>query len=490
MLFNSIQFLIFLPIVVLLYYMLAHKYRWVLLFVASCYFYASFIPQYLFILLGIILVDFFAAKAIAQTKEKRKKKRYLVISILATCSVLFVYKYFNFFSENVNALATFIGWNYSVGVLKWALPIGLSFHTFQSLSYVIEVYWGKQDPEKHLGIYATYVMFFPQLVAGPIERPQNLIPQFKERHPLLYQNLSIGFRIALLGFFKKMVIADNFALYVNEVFYSPDAFGGNMALLGAYFFAIQVYCDFSGYSDIAIGVARMMGFNLMVNFRQPLFSTSIIEFWRRWHISLSTWFRDYIYIPLGGNRVKGYRIYFNLFVVFLVSGVWHGAGWTYIIFGALQAVYISIEVLLLPATKRWNNKFKEWGLGKISNAIAWAITFHFVVFSFVIFRASDMQNAYDLFAAMSLDISSFVSQLQVLSAKVHDANLLRVPLVFLFTSLVLFSFIELVLFKVDATQLFSKTPKLVRWLGYYTIIVWILFFGMYETAPKFIYFQF
>ncbi|MEZ5016867.1 MAG: MBOAT family O-acyltransferase [Flavipsychrobacter sp.] len=490
MLFNSIQFLVFLPIVVLCYYKLAHKYRWILLFVASCYFYASFIPEYLFILLGIILIDFFAAKAIARTVNKKKKKRYLLVSILATCCVLFVFKYFNFFSENVNALASFIGWNYSVGILKWALPIGLSFHTFQSLSYVIEVYWGKQEPEKHLGIYATYVMFFPQLVAGPIERPQNLIPQFKEKHPLLYKNLSVGFRIALLGFFKKMVIADNLALYVNEVFYAPDYFGGNMAILGAYFFVIQVYCDFSGYSDIAIGVARMMGFKLMVNFRQPLFSTSIIEFWRRWHISLSTWFRDYIYIPLGGNRVKGYRIYFNLFVVFLISGVWHGAGWTYIIFGALQAAYISLEVLLLPITKGINAKCKEWKLSKWCNALAWIITFHFVVLSFVVFRASDMQNAIDVFHAMSFDASTFISQLQAISEKVHAANLLRIPVLFLLVSLALFWLIDLILFRIEAEQLLDKTPKLVRWLGYYTIIAWILFFGMYETAPKFIYFQF
>lgn len=490
MLFNSIEFLVFLPIVIILYYLLAQKYRWLLLFVSSCYFYASFIPEYLLILLGIILVDFFAAKAIARTEEKRQKKRYLIISILATSSVLFVFKYFNFFSENVDALAKFIGWNYSIGVLKWALPIGLSFHTFQSLSYVIEVYWGKQKPEKHLGIYATYVMFFPQLVAGPIERPQNLIPQFKEKHPLLYKNLRIGFRIALLGFFKKMVIADNLALYVNEVFYAPHFFGDNMAILAAYFFAIQVYCDFSGYSDIAIGVARMMGFKLMTNFKQPFFSTSIIEFWRRWHISLSTWFRDYIYIPMGGNRVKGYRIYFNLFVVFLVSGVWHGAGWTYIIFGVLQAVYISFEVLLLPVTKKINAKLRVIGWHKVGNAVAWGITFHFVIFSFVIFRASNMQNAYDMFNAMSLDISTFVSQLQAISEKVHAANLLRIPVLFLLISLVLLSLIDIVLFRLDIDILMNKTPKLVRWLGYYTIIIWILLFGMYETAPKFIYFQF
>ncbi len=490
MLFNSLQFLVFLPIVVLLYYLIPHKYRWFFLFAASCYFYASFIPVYLIILLSIILVDYFAAQAIARTQEKRKKKRYLIISILVTCSVLFVFKYFNFFSENVTALAELIGWNYSMGILKWALPIGLSFHTFQSLSYVIEVYWGKHEPEKHIGIYATYVMFFPQLVAGPIERPQNLLPQFKEKHPLLYKNLSIGFRIALLGYFKKMVVADNLALYVDEVFAAPDAYGDNMTLLAMYFFTIQVYCDFSGYSDIAIGVAKMMGFDLMVNFRQPLFSRSIVEFWRRWHISLSTWFRDYIYIPLGGNRVGRFRLYFNLFIVFLVSGVWHGAGWTYIIFGGLQAVYIIIELLVAPASRGIGNRLNSWKLHWLSNGLAWFITIHFVVLSFTIFRATDMQNVYDMYQAVGLNMSSFVEQMQALAAKVHEPNLLRVPTLFLFTSVAVLMLIDIVMFNVDTSKFMNNTPKQVRWLGYYTIIAWILFFGMYETAPKFIYFQF
>lgn len=484
MLFNSIAFLIFLPIVVFLYYVLPHKYRWMLLLVASCYFYGSFIPEYLLILFGIITIDFFAAQGIAKVQDKRKKKRYLVLSILATCSVLFLFKYFNFFSENVNSLASFLGWNYSLGVLKWVLPIGLSFHTFQSLSYVIEVYWGRQEPEKNYGIYATYVMFFPQLVAGPIERPQNLLPQFREKHPLLYKNLSIGFRIALLGFFKKMVIADNLATYIDPVFDSPEQYGSNMALLAAYAFTLQIYCDFSGYSDIAIGVARMMGFDLMVNFRQPLFASSITDFWRRWHISLSTWFRDYIYIPMGGNRVGTFRLYYNLFIVFMISGIWHGAGWPFVMFGLVHAIWIIVE----NATRKLRANIK---LPALVNSIGgWFITFHIVVLGFVFFRATDMQNAWDVLGTLSLNIKTFTTELSALVDAVHSVNALRVPLMFMILSMLLFALIEVVLLKVDIRTVMSRSPKLMRWLGYYFIIAWILLFGVYETTPKFIYFQF
>lgn len=484
MLFNSIAFLIFLPIVLFLYYVLPHKYRWMLLLVASCYFYGSFIPEYLLILFGIITIDFFAAQGIAKVQDKRKKKRYLVLSILATCSVLFLFKYFNFFSENVNSLASFLGWNYSLGVLKWALPIGLSFHTFQSLSYVIEVYWGRQEPEKNYGIYATYVMFFPQLVAGPIERPQNLLPQFREKHPLLYKNLSIGFRIALLGFFKKMVIADNLATYIDPVFDNPEQYGSNMALLAAYAFTLQIYCDFSGYSDIAIGVARMMGFELMVNFRQPLFASSITDFWRRWHISLSTWFRDYIYIPMGGNRVGTFRLYYNLFIVFMISGIWHGAGWPFVMFGLVHAIWIIVE----NATRKLRANIKLPAV--VSSLGGWFITFHIVVLGFVLFRASDMQNAWDVLGTLSLNMDSFTTQLYTLVDKVHSVNALRVPLLFMVLSMLLFVLIEVVLLKVDIRTIMSRSPKLVRWMGYYFIIAWILLFGVYETTPKFIYFQF
>ncbi|MBZ0099094.1 MAG: MBOAT family protein, partial [Taibaiella sp.] len=249
MLFNSMPFLVFFAIVVLLYYALPHKYRWILLLVASCFFYSAFVPAYLLILFLVIIIDYTAGRIIS-VKNGPGKKTWLAISIISTCSVLFFFKYFNFVSVNTQKIAAFSHWNYDPTLLKWVLPIGLSFHTFQSLSYVLEVYYGRQPAEKHLGIYATYVMFFPQLVAGPIERPQNLLPQFRQKHPVLYTNFSAGFRLALYGFFKKMVIADNLAPYVDQVYNNPTTYGSGAVILATCFFAVQIYCDFSGYSDI------------------------------------------------------------------------------------------------------------------------------------------------------------------------------------------------------------------------------------------------
>ena len=464
-------------------------YRWFLLLLASCIFYGAFIPEYLLILFAIILVDFFAAKKMASVQGK-KRKRYLWLSISATCILLVIFKYFNFASENIHGLAAFIGWNYDLVLLKWALPIGLSFHTFQSLSYVIEVYWDKQQPEKHLGIYATYVMFFPQLVAGPIERPQNLLPQFREKKVPDYENISKGFRQALYGYFKKMVIADNLALYVDQVFQNPDQYQGNMSWVAMYLFAIQVYCDFSAYSDIAIGTARIMGFKLMDNFKQPYFSKSVPEFWRRWHISLSTWFRDYVYIPMGGNRVGRWRWYYNLFVVFLLSGIWHGSGWTYVLFGAMHATYIIGHFILKPYADK---VARSTGIARIkwlNDGIAMLITFHLIAFSFIVFRAVDMQNAMAVIGNLSLDMKSLFAEFIALSAKVVELFPLRPTLLFLSLSFVVFVIIELALAYANGKENIDKYPKGLRLAGYYFMIAWILLFGVYETTPHFVYFQF
>lgn len=489
MLFNSITFLVFFTVVVLLFYTLAHKYRWLLLLVASCVFYGAFIPEYLLILFAIILVDYYAARMMSKVQGK-KRKRYLWFSISATCILLVTFKYFNFASENIHNLSVFLGWNYDIVLLEWVLPIGLSFHTFQSLSYVIEVYWGRQKPETHLGIYATYVMFFPQLVAGPIERPQNLLPQFRVHKKPDYDNISRGFRQALYGYFKKMVIADNLALYVDQVFGNPEQYSGNMSMLAMYLFAIQVYCDFSAYSDIAIGVARIMGFKLMDNFRQPYFSKSVPEFWRRWHISLSTWFRDYVYIPMGGNKVGRWRWYYNLFVVFLLSGIWHGAGWTYVLFGAIHAFYIIGYYVLRPYFERLSYGI---GLSKINwlkNAMAMLITFQLIALSFVVFRASDMQNAWDVISNMSFHASTFMADFDALSASILDVNPMRPTLPFLIISVVVFLFMEIMLGFANGREKINNTPKVYRFAGYYFMIIWILLFGVYETTPHFVYFQF
>ena len=306
MLFNSFTFLIFFPVVVTIYFVIPHRFRWAWLLAASCYFYMAFIPVYLLILLFTIAIDY-AAGILIENAEGRRRKVWLIMSIIANVGVLAVFKYFNFFSANANAIAEVFHWPYEFPILGIILPIGLSFHTFQAMSYTIEVYRGRQAAERHLGIYALYVMFFPQLVAGPIERPQNLLHQFYEKHIVEYERVTDGLRKMAMGLFMKVVIADRLARYVNVVYNDPTSFQGLSLVVATVFFAFQIYCDFAGYSLVAIGSAEVMGFRLMKNFDRPYLSRSISEFWSRWHISLSSWFRDYVYIPLGGNRAATQR---------------------------------------------------------------------------------------------------------------------------------------------------------------------------------------
>jgi len=345
MLFNSLQFVLFFIVVTTLYYALPWRWRWKMLLAASCVFYMAFIPAYILILLVTILIDYFMAMVIARS-EGRRRLTCLQISIVSTCAVLFVFKYCGLFSMTVRELQGLLGAAQSFPIAHIILPIGLSFHTFQSLSYVIEVYRGKQEPERNFGLYSLYVMFYPQLVAGPIERPQNLLHQFREDHRFELPNLSRGLALIAWGLFQKMVIADRCAIYVNRVYGNWQGQIGLSLLLATILFSIQIYADFSGYSSIAIGCARVMGITLRSNFNHPYFSASFGEFWRRWHISLSTWFRDYVYIPLGGSRVSRPRHYFNLFVTFCISGLWHGANWTFVFWGAFHGLLLIVENLL------------------------------------------------------------------------------------------------------------------------------------------------
>ena len=299
----------------------------------------AFIPVYIVILACTILVDYMAGIAIERS-EGQRKRLFLIVSLASNIGFLAFFRYFGFLNDNMALLARLIHWNYPLTALHILLPIGLSFHTFQAMSYTIEVYRGNQKAEKHLGIFALFVMFYPQLVAGPIERPQNLIHQFHEKHIIEYQSVVDGLKLMAWGLFKKVVIADRLALLVNVVYNNPTAYTGLTLIVATVFFAYQIYCDFSGYSDMAVGAAQVMGFKLTNNFYRPYFSKSIAEFWRRWHISLSTWFRDYLYISLGGNRVSKARWHFNILLTFLISGLWHGANWTYIFWGALNGTYL------------------------------------------------------------------------------------------------------------------------------------------------------
>ncbi len=476
MLFNSFEFLLFFPIVTLLYFVLPYGWRWALLLAASCYFYMAFVPIYILILGFTIVIDYFAGIWIENAKQPHRKL-FLTISLVANIGVLALFKYYNFLNENLTHLLGLLERPNPIPYLEILLPIGLSFHTFQAMSYTIEVYRGNQKAERHFGIYSLYVMFYPQLVAGPIERPQNILHQFYEKHDFNFADFSFGMKMALWGMFKKVVIADRLSLYVDAVYNHPTNHSGITILVATIFFSIQIYCDFSGYSDIAIGTARAMGFHLMTNFNRPYFARTISEFWKRWHISLSTWFRDYLYIPLGGNRVGHFRKYFNLFFVFLVSGLWHGANWTFIIWGALHGTYLVIGQL----TQDFKTKIKL-GLGierssKFNKTQEIFFTCVLAVFAWIFFRANSLETATVLIKRM---------------VSAPGGLFLSAPAHFIYGILGI-----IVLFSVEVAQeyfpnrikIFNNQRAWVRITAYSTVILAILLFGVFDGG-QFIYFQF
>ena len=413
MLFNSGQFLIFFPVVIVLYFLFPHRLRWVFLLAASYFFYMCWRWEYVFLILGSTVADYFIAKEIHRRRQARsasgdpeqpgdKSGRGLLwLSILINLGVLFSFKYLNFFTASAAGLADLAGLGFSPPVLEVLLPVGISFYTFQTMSYTIDVYNGKVEPEKHFGIFALFVSFWPQLVAGPIERSGRLLPQFRKEMHFDAQRVIWGMNRMAYGFFKKVVVADRLAIYVNEVYDKPEEFGTITLVLATVFFAFQIYCDFSGYTDIAIGVAAIMGFRLMENFDRPYLSRSIGEFWRRWHISLSTWFRDYVYIPLGGNRVLVWRWYYNLFLTFVVSGLWHGADWTFVVWGGLHGLYMVWERVSEPLRHRL---YRGMGLGKVAGLVRLGqllATFFLVTVAWVFFRAEGMAEALAVFRGIA-----------------------------------------------------------------------------------------
>ncbi|MEY4986639.1 MAG: hypothetical protein RL567_418 [Bacteroidota bacterium] len=381
MVFNSLQFLVFFGIVTSAYFLLAHRFRWVLLLVASCYFYMAFQPIYLGILGFTIVVDYYAGIYLERF-QGHAKKLFLALSLLANVGVLAVFKYYGFFTGNFMVAAHYFGFDVQIPQLSILLPIGLSFHTFQAMSYTIEVYRGNQKAERNFGIYSLYVMFYPQLVAGPIERPQNLIHQFYEVHVWDRERVTAGLFQMAQGLFKKVVIADRLALLVDSVYGSLAIQSSGNLILASVFYSFQIYCDFSGYSDMAIGAAKVMGFDLMTNFRAPYLAKSIPDFWRRWHISLSTWFKDYVYFSLGGNRVSVPKWYFNIMVVFIISGFWHGASWNFVIWGALHGLFQLVGISL---SRRFPVLSPEHAKGFYLRFLQlW--TFGLVTFAWVFFR--------------------------------------------------------------------------------------------------------
>jgi alginate O-acetyltransferase complex protein AlgI len=480
MLFNSIEFAIFFPVVTAIFFLLSQRWRVHWLLAASCFFYMAFIPAYILILLVTILIDYFAGIYLERVEDQKKKKALLWVSILSTCTVLFIFKYFGFFTGSFVGLAGLFGWHLSRPIISIILPIGLSFHTFQSLSYVVEVYRGKQKAEHNFIVYATYVMFFPQLVAGPIERPQNLLHQIREWHAFHYADVTAGLRRMAWGFFKKLVVADRLALYVNDVYSAPRNFNGLQLTLATFFFAYQIYCDFSGYSDIAIGAAQVLGVRLMENFNTPYYSRSVSEFWGRWHISLSTWFRDYLYIPLGGNRVNERRYIANLLITFCVSGLWHGANWTYVLWGLLNGLYLVAGSL----TKNWRNRF--WGAltlhehTPIRRAIMLSTTFLLTCAAWIVFRARSIGDAEYVFTHLA-------SGWNFHHVATQQFFLRQLPVAI--AAILALEIGQLLNKVVPVPSLVLKMPTAARWALYAGFVMTVVMFGVYKQM-QFIYFQF
>ena len=478
MLFNSWQFGLFLPVVFGIYWAVPNKYRWVLLFAASYYFYMSWNIKYVVLILFTTIISYISALMIEKYPDRPKLKRIILFLTLVSClGVLFVFKYFNFFSESIVNLAGIFSIQLHPVTLKLLLPVGISFYTFQTLSYVIDVYRGNVKAERHFGIYATFISFFPQLVAGPIERTSNLLPQIKGEHSFNYNQATYGLKLMAWGFFKKLCIADNFAVYADRVFNDIYSYKGFSLILVTFLFTIQIYCDFSGYSDIARGTAKLFGIELMENFKSPYFSASIKEFWSRWHISLSTWFRDYVYIPLGGNRVSKARHYMNLLITFIISGLWHGSNWTFIIWGAVHGFAQIIENAL---TRRKDYRGFEW-------AVRVLFTFTFCMFAWVFFRVQNFTEAVYVFTNMFYGIESTVAYL-------HDGfstiGLSKGTFAIFCVNLCVMSLYDYFSREKDVIVAVTKNRhSFIRYAFYFGLITLIIFLRAVRNT-EFVYFQF
>lgn len=471
MLFNSVHFLWFLPLVITLYYLLPGNFRWVLLLAASYTFYMFWKVEYAAIILGSTFIDFWAGRQMGKRATPRARLPFLLASLTCNFGLLFTFKYAGFFGETLNAV-----FDAGIEPLQLLLPVGISFYTFQSVGYMVDVYRGKSKPEAHFGYFALFVAYWPQLVAGPIERYHHIGPQLHATQKLEYDNFAHGFRLIILGFFAKMVVADNLAVLVNEFYENPIGYGRRDAAMALVSYSFQIYCDFYGYSLIAIGSARLMGVRLADNFRTPYLASSVAEFWQRWHISLSTWFRDYLFIPLGGSRVGLARWAFNAMVVFTVSGFWHGARWTFVIWGAAWGLFYVAEKflgMLIPKPKdEFNPKIpKSWTLGKMLRV---PLIFGLATAAWVPFRSESlgkMALVWDALIHQHAGIQHF-----------------EIPIL-TFSALGILLLLDLLQYNQQPNEWLGNRHFALRWTIYTILIFGTLAFAAVEEVP-FIYFQF
>lgn len=503
MLFNSLNFFVFFPIVVLIYFLIPHKIRYIWLLFTSYFFYMCWNPVYALLLLSSTLITYFSALAMEgaeilfkgeeekKIRSQTKTKKIIVgISFLLNLSMLFYYKYFEFAIDSINVLLK----NMNVTLINPGfdiiLPVGISFYIFQALSYTMDVYRKNVKVEKNIFRYAVFVSFFPQLVAGPIERSSNLLHQFRERKYFDYNRVRDGLLLMLWGFFQKIVVADRVSILVNQIFDYYAYYSGFYLVVAAVFFAFQVYCDFAGYSNIAIGAAQVLGFDLMKNFDCPYLARSVTEFWRRWHISLTTWFRDYLYIPLGGNRKGKIRKYVNVMIVFLVSGLWHGANWTYVIWGGLNGLYQVIEQSMKPLFQKAIGKTKVKRNVFSSHLLQMIITFFLVDIAWIFFRADTITGAVGFIQRMFSEFNPWI----LFDGSLYDVGLSQLEFQIAVLAILVLMVVDVLHYKgVQIRTFLSNQQVWFRWMIYVGAISIVLVFGIYGPdfdASQFIYFQF
>ncbi|NEQ48860.1 MAG: MBOAT family protein [Leptolyngbya sp. SIO3F4] len=494
MFFNSIDYLVFFPVVVTLFFALPHRFRWILLLASSYFFYMWWKTEYILLIASSTLVDYFASRKMGKLESKAKRWPYLMLSIALNLGILLLFKYFNFFNENARQLAEWLNITYAIPAFEALLPMGISFYTLQTMSYSIDVYKGRIQPERHLGIFALFVSFFPQLVAGPIERARTLLPQFRKRMTFDYERVTEGLKLIGWGLFKKIAIADQIAPMVNEVFDNHTEYNGFSLVLTSYLFAFQVYCDFAGYSDIGIGSAKVLGFKLMDNFRRPFLARSMSEFWGRWHISLTSWFRDYLFMPLMRLKSRKVRWQTGILLIYLVSGLWHGANWTFLAWGLMHAGIIIVS-RMTPKTKAAIHRLS--GLARFPKLDYWVdvwITITLFASSTAFFRAIDIHQSIDICIQLVQGWGSDMRSILFNSGpgREHVLFLGQSFAYFLNTWLFIALLMGLEVLEEkrgSLIKLVGKQPVLLRWTIYLTCVFCIILYSAEKEVP-FIYFQF
>lgn len=485
--FYSIEFFAFFFLVLIIFFVTPVRFRWLVLLVASYYFYGSFGIGYIAIIAFSTLIAYFTALGMARFPEQPKRRMLLVAGLLCNIGLLFLFKYYNFLNNSVEIFFGFWDISYKSHVLNLIAPVGISFYVFQVVSYSIDVYRGDTPPEKHLGIFALYVAFFPKLLAGPIERAKQLIPQFYKKTEFDIERITNGLKLAAWGLFKKLVIADRLAAFVNVVYADPAAHSGVSLTLVVVFYSFQIYCDFSGYTDIAIGISQMFGFRLMDNFDRPYSAITVSDFWRRWHISLSSWLRDYLYIPLGGNRVKIQRLYFNYLIVFFICGLWHGASWTFVLWGVIHGLYLIFGRFSRETRARLTCKTGLDRLPGLHNGLRIITTFTLISFAWIFFRANTIADAFYI-----------ITHLHVGWGKIFNFDALgsmillgksKTEFIIVILSLLFLGFIHFLEKHANMRNMFSGKPAWLRFTLYYIIVAGILLLSLPDAA-NFIYFQF